>query len=368
MKIGFDLAQAFSEPTGCGWYARTLFDALTEFAAADTFIPYWSFAAWQNPGDPRSPLSPRANVVGTTEARQLSAEWTTALAAGVAPGAPDLVHSTSFQAPRLRSGRLVVTIYDLTFWTLPQFTTERIRLDCQRGVLDALAHADGLLFISEHARTEFFRLVPGFARRSTLPTEVTPLASRWQPTDTPAGEGDYWLAVGSLEPRKNLRQLLRAYSDYAAQVATPLPLWVAGGAGWNHAPIDADLAQLEARGQVRRLGYVPDAELPALYRGARGLVFPSWHEGFGLPVVEAMAWGCPVICSHTSSLPEVAGDAALLIDPARADQIEAALTRLHRDPTLGRELAARGLAQARRFSWEQTAKQTLAFYRAVVSA
>lgn len=368
MRIGFDLAQAFSEPTGCGWYARTLFDSLTAGAEADTFLPYWSFAAWQNPGEPRTPLAPRANVLDPAAAGQLSAEWAAALTSGLAPGAPDLVHSTSFQAPRLRNSKLVVTIYDLTFWTLPQFTTERIRLDCQRGVLDALAHADGLLFISEHARQEFFRLLPDFARRTKLPTAVTPLASRWQPTATPAGNGDYWLAVGSREPRKNLQQLLRAYSDYAAQVATPLPLWVAGGTGWNHATVDAALAHLEAQGRVRRLGYVPDAQLPALYRGARGLVFPSWHEGFGLPVVEAMAWGCPVICSGTSSLPEVTGDAALLIDPARADQIAAAMTRLHREPALGHELAGRGLAQARRFSWEQTAKQTLAFYRSVVSA
>lgn len=372
MKIGFDLAQAASTPAGCGWYTRSLLQAMADQPGNWEFLAYRHFGHWLNPPATLAPLpaSPRVHdPQADLPPASLATEWARARATEEFPGRPDLVHSTSFQAPRTGHARLVVTVFDLSFWAVPDFTTNGIRLDCQRGILDALGHAAGLIFISEHARQEFHRFLPRFRRRSEIVTIVTPLASRWPIVAKPAeGIGHYWLFVGSQEPRKNISGLLDAYEAYVHGHPHPLPLWLAGGAGWKNESWQTRLAALEGRGLVRRLGYVPDHELPALYRQAAGLIFPSWYEGFGLPVLEAMSQGCPVICSNRSSLPETGGDAPLYIDPAQPAEIHAAMRQLEEQAAQWRECARRGLAQAEGFSWVATAKQTLAFYERILSA
>lgn len=262
----------------------------------------------------------------------------------------------------------MVTIFDLSFWALPAFTTDRIRIDRQKGVLDALGNAHGLVFISEHVREEFHRFIPNYRRKNEMKIMVTPLASRWLPTIQTNKTGDYWLFGGSFEPRKNIETLLVAYSNYADNHLHPKPLWIAGGAGWKNKEITSRLLPLEKRGFVRRLGYVPEEKLRELYRGAHALFFPSWYEGFGLPVLEAMTQGCPVICADRSSLPEVAGLAVHYINPARPSEIQSAMSRLEQDPLYRQSLIKKGFAQAAQFSWERTAKQTLAFYDEILFA
>ena len=141
---------------------------------------------------------------------------------------------------------------------------------------------------------------------------------------------------------------------------------IAGGVGWKSDELKQRLTSLEAAGRVQRLGYVPDDELTRLYASARGFIFPSWHEGFGLPVLEALAQGTPVICSDRASLPEVGGDAAIYIDPASADSICRAMLELETEPARRPMLAEAGRRQAARFSWEKTARATLAFYHRVL--
>ena len=148
--------------------------------------------------------------------------------------------------------------------------------------------------------------------------------------------------------------------------ARPRPLRIAGGGGWKSDALKQHLATLEAAGRVQRLGYVPDDELSRLYASAFGFVFPSWHEGFGLPVLEALGYGTPVICSDRASLPEVGGDAAMYVDPASAESICAAMLALEADPGRRAALAEAGRRQAARFSWERTARETLAFYERVL--
>jgi glycosyltransferase involved in cell wall biosynthesis len=172
----------------------------------------------------------------------------------------------------------------------------------------------------------------------------------------------YWLYVGTLQPRKNLETLVRAFARLCHEGAWPpdVRLVLAGKAGWYHERI---AAAAQASGVAERIvfpGYVAPEDLAALLSGALGFVLPSWYEGFGLPVQEAMACGAPVICSNVSSLPEVAGEAALLFDPGDVDALAAALARLWRDLDLRQELARRGPAQAARFTWERCAETALA--------
>ena len=176
---------------------------------------------------------------------------------------------------------------------------------------------------------------------------------------------DYLLHVGTLQPRKNLARLMEAAASLRARWPE-LQLVLAGQPGWQAGPI---LAQARAHSDsVRLLDYVPDDDLPGLYSGARAFVFPSLYEGFGFPVLEAMACGTPVVCSNTSSLPEVAGEAALLMDPEDTAALAGAIGRLLEDTALRENLIARGLEQARKFSWERAAQETLAVLDIAVGA
>ena len=169
----------------------------------------------------------------------------------------------------------------------------------------------------------------------------------------------YLLFMGTIEPRKNLSRLLQA-AELAGKRAGPLV--IAGAHGWGSDEVAARIQSLRRAGRVTYLGYVPDSARPALINGARGFVYPSLYEGFGLPVLEAMACGVPVLASNVSSLPEVVGSAGLLLDPGDVDAIAQGMIRLWEDEALRRDLSARGLEQARGFSWERTASQTLKAY------
>jgi glycosyltransferase involved in cell wall biosynthesis len=179
-------------------------------------------------------------------------------------------------------------------------------------------------------------------------------------------EFPYILYVGSIEPRKNLPRLLVAYAHLRRRGSTRWRLVVAGPRKWKSGPVYDAVARLELAEHVHFAGFVPEADLPALYNGADLFAFPSLYEGFGLPVLEAMACGTPVVTANTSSLPEVAGAAALLVDPSDVEEIAGALRRVLEDPALARDLRERGLARAAQFSWERTARATVAVYEKVL--
>ena len=196
--------------------------------------------------------------------------------------------------------------------------------------------------------------------------------------------GDYVLFVGTLQPRKNLIRLIEAFSPSTRlrraqssrsgrRLSNPqspisnLQLVIAGKKGWLYEEIFQQVEELELEGKVVFTGYVVAGDLPALLSGARLFVFPSLYEGFGLPVLEAMACGTPVICSNASSLPEVAGDAALLVDPLDVEGLAAAMERVLGDDALRAELIERGFERARKFSWERCARETLDVLERAVS-
>lgn len=176
----------------------------------------------------------------------------------------------------------------------------------------------------------------------------------------------YILYVGSIEPRKNLIRLLEAFAQLR-HWSTRWDLVVVGGRNiWKSSPVGETTEKLELKHFVHFTGYIPDSDLPGIYNGADLFVFPSLYEGFGLPVLEAMACGTPVITSNTSSLPEVAGDAALLVDPYNVEEIAAAMRHVLEDSALANDLRERGLEHAKKFSWEKTARQTISVYEKVL--
>jgi glycosyltransferase involved in cell wall biosynthesis len=258
----------------------------------------------------------------------------------------DVLHCPTQRAP-VRSGvPLVVTVHDLAVLRHPQ-TFNRWTREYSRLALPRVARAaTRLIAVSEFTKRELLELldVPEEKVR-VIPNAVGKPFTR----EGEAADGDYVLAVSTLEPRKNLLRLVEAHQRARLN---GLPLLVAGAAGWGGVRVDGE--------SVRWLGEVEDEELARLYRGARCVAYVSLYEGFGLPVLEAMACGAPVVAARAGALEEVSGDAAVLVDPLDAEAIAAGLTEAidRRE-----ELRARGLQRARAFEWRDVARETVAVYR-----
>lgn len=256
-----------------------------------------------------------------------------------------------------------------------------LRRYLERVVPRSIDRADVVLADSRHTRSDLIELLrvpphkvevvtPGvdsrFQPRPPAPTPPVPGAPGPRAENLrdryAIGDGPYVLSVGTLQPRKNYVRLIQAFvASRAGSLINDSPqsrmqLLIAGGRGWLYEDV---VAEADKHDHVRLLGFVADEDLPALYRGAALFAFPSLYEGFGLPVLEAMACGVPVVCSNTSSLPEVAGDAALLVDPLDVDALSGAMDQALEDDELRRTMIDRGLAQAARFTWKQSARELL---------
>lgn len=291
-------------------------------------------------------------------------------------GRPDLYHGTNYTVFPCRHSRRLITIYDLCFLRYPAYVTAVVRTYGQR-VRQGLGWADRVITISESSKrdiVEFLGVDPDHIW-------VTPLASRYardalgpdilpqEPAylgQVPLEERPYILFVSTLEPRKNLLTLIESFNQLKNQHRIDHQLVLVGQRGWQVEPIFAAIAASPWRGHIHHLDYLSDAQVAYAYAHADLLAYPSWYEGFGLPVLEAMTLGCPVVTANSSSLPEVAGDAALLVDPANPEELAAACWRVISDRTLRQSLITQGYAQADQFSWRRTAQTTLAAYRSLL--
>ena len=288
-------------------------------------------------------------------------------------GQTELFHATAYAAPRTRRIPVVLTVHDLTLLRHPELGTPGLRRTLRRVGADA-ARAHMVIADSQATQRDLTELcgVPP-ARIRVVPLGVAP-GFRPLPADSARAQvrdrfrlaEPYLLHVGTLEPRKNLPRLIDAYAQLCrAGIAPPL-LVLAGAPGWGADAVARAIDRHGLRERVVRLGRVDSAGLPALYAAAEAFVFPSLYEGFGLPVLEAMACGAAVVAATTGALPEVADDAALLVDPCDVDGLAGAMARLLGDPGLRSRLRAAGPARAAPFTWERTAGATLAVYAEVL--
>ena len=285
----------------------------------------------------------------------------------------DLLH-VQYTAPPFAPCPVVATVHDLSFEHLPETFKRRSWMQLRLTVRHTARAAAHVIAPSEHTRRDLldtYGLSPD--RVSVVPLAASPQFKPASPSDVEAVrrryriEGEYVLAVGSIQPRKNLPLLFRSYADLRrARPKAKLPkLVVVGKRAWLSG---GTLGAIEGNGVADATiltGYVPEAELPALYTGALCFVYPSYFEGFGLPPLEAMQCGAPVITGNLTSLPEVVGDAGLTFDPFDAGELTRAMSRLLDDPGLRAELRERGLQRARKFSWQETARRTLEIYRTI---
>jgi glycosyltransferase involved in cell wall biosynthesis len=367
LKIGFDVAQTCRDRAGCGWVADLLVREMVKLAPYHKFYLYHHFGTCINSDTKRGTHLQNGNVWEPFRRLRPGEAWriwkAVSEGAETLPGAPDIVHANCFQAPSVSPAKLVYTIYDVSFWVHPEFTTEENRLVCQSGVLEAIGHAAAFVFISQSSLDEFERIFPGLLEEKGIKYIVALLASRFQLASKPRAaipRGD-WLAVGSLEPRKNYERILSAFEKYFEKSNVKHRLTIAGGKGWKSEDLRARMNVLERRGLVKYEGYVDDGRLSELYSSAFALVFPSHYEGFGLPIVEAMSQGCPAITSRNSSLLEVGGPAAIYCDDDDAEIAEAML-RLERDEEYYLAVSQACWTQASRFSWASTAGRVLELY------
>ena len=362
MRIGIDATPLFLRKGGIGYYAQNLLEALTRI---DSKNEYLLFKTTANQGDSFLPLLTRPNV----KVIQTSKHWQKWRSRREEV---DLYHGTNF---RLRgSGKIgnVVTIHDLAFKRFPQFLKKqwgqsisflKTKRDVQR--------ADRVIAVSRHTAediVEFFKSDPRKIRviyhgidegfhRGVSENAVT-LVKRKFHIETPS----YLLFVGTVEPRKNLPTLIRAF-QYLPDLHSDFSLVLAGGFGWRYGEV-VDLSRsLENR--VILTGYITPEDLISLYGGASLFVYPSFYEGFGIPLLEAMAMGVPIIASRTSSIPEVAGDAAIFFDPFSAEDLAAAISRVLMASSLVDSLRIKGKERAKMFTWNRAAQETLSCYQEV---
>jgi glycosyltransferase involved in cell wall biosynthesis len=289
---------------------------------------------------------------------------------GLLPGGT-LFHATEHLLLPLRSISTVLTVHDLIFQHLPEHHKPLNRWYLNAALPLFCRQATHIIAVSECTRRDVTAAYGVPPEKVTVVHEAADARFSPQPPDRVASVRQrydlperYLLFVGTIEPRKNLTRLLRAFEVLHGDGLCDA-LAIVGRRGWLCGDFFAELEQSPVRRAVVFPGYVPDEELPAIYAGARALAFPSLYEGFGLPVLEAMACGTPVACSGTSSLPEVAGDAALFFDPNSEEAITETLRRLLSDAHLHNELVQGGLERASRFSWERVAAETEDVYDAV---
>ncbi len=283
---------------------------------------------------------------------------------------PDIFWGPNYAVPILRplSTRMAMTIHDLAVFTYPSTMMFRTLLHNRVGVPIYAPLCDAIFSVSMATRSDIVAHIPVDSDR----VHVTPLAPRehfGQPVDAFAmervrdryglGSGPYILSVGSLEPRKNIGRLVAAYERLIAESSDDVKLVLVGQKAWKSDALFESIQRSSAYDRIILTGYVDDLDMPALYAGATVFVYPSLYEGFGLPIIEAMAAGVPVITSGVSSMPEVAGSAALLVNPLHVADITQALRRVLADATLRQQMRSQSLQRAQEFSWRTTADSTM---------
>jgi glycosyltransferase involved in cell wall biosynthesis len=373
VRVAFHIDQLwFSAPGGIGTYVRELLSRLHDDRVE--LVPFSS--KWSSAPSVGTPLETgTATAQINLPVRVLYPAW----AAVRRPRLPrrfgdlDVVHATNHSAipPTRADQALVTTVHDLAFERFPALFPDRWRRLYERGVKIAIDEAAAILVPSAFIRDELRDRGADGER-----VHVTPLGPSQMFEAEPGSIEDdelqgvlprapFVLAVGTVEPRKNLPRLVRAFRRAAPEASLPHHLLIAGPAGWHQEELLAELREDDDDGRVHVVGWLDGHDLDRVYREAAAAAYISLYEGFGIPVLDALAHGVPTLASNIGAITEVAGDAALLVDPLDEDAIAQGLVRILTDEAVRSELSAKGPARAARYSWDATAHATLAVYRQV---
>jgi glycosyltransferase involved in cell wall biosynthesis len=375
MVIGIDcrtiLHPQGGEQAGIGHYTHYLVKGLLAQDSTDTFVLFFDHRVKDTGGLERFPNVRIRRFPFSRYKRFLPVTYShVMIAAFLARENLDVFHAPANILPLSYRGTSVVTLHDLAIYRNPSWFPRQI-FSTHLLVPQSLARADQIIAVSESTAVDIETLfnvprkkisvihegVEGFPRRSRVAARVKKKFRIAKP---------YFLFVGTLEPRKNLPRVIQAYAEFVrreGELARGTEFLIAGGKGYRHEAVEEEIREMKVRSRVRLLGYVSHEEKVELMRGALAFVFPSLYEGFGLPVLEAMQVGTPVIASETSSLSEIVGRAGLLVNPENAEEISRAMGQLTANAKLRRDLARRGKTKAKQFSWEKTARETLKVYR-----
>lgn len=383
MHIGIDYTAAAWQGAGIGRYTRELTRAVVAQGAEYRYTLFYAAGGIDanSPylADMRQLCAEFAHVrtapIGLSP-RRLTQLWQRArvpLPVELFSGRIDLLHAPDFVLPPTRARKLV-TIHDLSFLLYPQFAAQGMVRYLSSAVPRSLNRAHAILADSEATRQDLVRLLGVDARRVDV---VYPgVSPRFQPLPHAQAEAvrrklglpeRFLLFVSTLEPRKNLVRLLEAFARAIAPGFADMKLVIGGRRGWLYGDIFAAIERLGLAERVHVLDFVDDNDLPALYNLAWAFTYPSIYEGFGLPALEALACGTPVLTANNSSLPEVVGDAAVLVDASDVGAIADGLARIIADEALRARLRAAGPARASQFGWEQAARQVRASYRRLLA-
>jgi glycosyltransferase involved in cell wall biosynthesis len=377
VRIGIDYTAAINQSAGIGRFVRGLVRAVAEIDRINEYV-----LVYAAPNAGRTVEAPVAPNITTRELRfrerVMTALWhrlQLPLPVDLLTGPVDIFHSPDFVLPPVRHASTILTVHDLAFLIYPECADERLRVFLERTVPRSAARADYILTDSENTRNDVVCLL------DADPDKVFVVPGGVDPMFSPASEEavdkvrslygitrPYLLSVGVIEPRKNFPRLIEAFARFRVRTGLDYQLVIAGGKGWLSDETFRQAERSSFAADVCFTGYVPDEYLPALYTGAEVFAFPSLYEGFGLPVLEAMACRTPVVCANTSSLPEFAGDAALLVPPDDPDSIADALERACGDASLREQLRQRGAERAGAYQWRRSAERLLETYEYVARA
>ena len=378
MHIGFDISQTGSSKAGCGYFAHAMIQAMLNIAPQTHYSLFPDFGDFYfdalmpdlNPYPGQSVhYGPKHGSV------ERARDFWTGPSAEASLGIPDVVHANNFWCPvQFTASRLIYTFYDMGFVVEPAWTTDANRVGCFNGVFRSAVAADWVVAISEASRTHYLSVFPHFPQdRIRVIYPCSRFADSSAQGQRPAAlanvaAGGYWLSVGTIEPRKNQRRLVEAYAQYLELGGLPMPLVLAGGNGWLMDDFQSHLSTLGVGAQVLMTGYVSDDELIWLYRNCYANLYPSLFEGFGLPVLEGMQFGAPTLASNSTSIPEVAGDAAILLAPEDTGAWTQAMLRLATNRNERDSMVSKSLKQAARFDWKHSASQLLQLYEEALAA
>jgi glycosyltransferase involved in cell wall biosynthesis len=371
MRIGIDARSVLKQRTGVGNYTYNIAKNLSRIDKENRYVLFYShhknvrsaIPQFDNPNFEtryfRIPNKLLNLMWGTF--RMPKIDWLV--------GEVDLYHSPNYNLNILSRGKSVITIHDLNFLALREHSIYTAKWYYAYKIKNYAHQADDIIVVSENTKREVLKYL------EVPEGKVHVIYNGYSPAFRPLEEsentrkvlekyrikGDYILFVGTLEPRKNIEGIIRAYHQSRAKDDYLLVL--AGGRGWKYKSVFGLLEELKLKNRVVFTWYVPESDLPALYNQSSLFVYPSFYEGFGIPPLEAMACGLPVIVSNTTSMPEVVGDAGLYVEPDDVEQIAHCIDKVLSDETLRNNMIKKGLARAKMFSWEKTAQETLRLYQ-----